>query len=72
MTTTRAPAAPVATVLDVVDVAEGEHAGQIHAGNGGLNRLRAGREHELGERKMRTARERHRARDGSTAVARAP
>src|SRR5262245_22672948 len=50
--------------VDVVDVAEGEHARRIHSGDGELDRLRAGRKDELGKRQSRAARQRHFARDG--------
>ena len=50
--------------VDVVDVAESEHARQIHAGNVRLDRLRAGGEDELGERELRAACQRHVARGG--------
>src|SRR6516165_12733670 len=36
--------------VDVVDVAEGEHARQVHSGDGELDRLGAGRKDELGKR----------------------
>ena len=48
--------------VDVVDVTEGEHARQIDPGNVRLDRLRAGGEHELGERQPGAARQRHVAR----------
>src|SRR6516225_2169242 len=49
--------------VDVVDVAEGEHARQVHSGDGELHRLRAGGKDEFGKRQPRAVRQRHFARD---------
>ena len=48
--------------VDVVDVAEGEHARQVHSGDRELDRLGAGRKDELGKRQPRAVRQRHFAR----------
>ncbi len=48
--------------VDVLDVPEGEDTRQVHAWHGGLDRLRADRQHELGEGEPPAVGERHRAR----------